>query len=317
MHKKSVFCRVTALLLTAVLAIAVMLPCLAAYEMPIQTAYSAESVYLFNVDTGETILEQNADTPRCIASVTKMMTALLLLESGKDLNETITIPDSLTPEFQRIRANRGHTIGLQAGEQIRRIDLLYAMLVPSSNDAASAIASDVAGDDLTAFAEQMNARARALGCTNTHFTCAHGLYDTNNFSTARDLAKIAAACYENKTYMQVANTVSYTILATNKSGARTLRTTNKLLTEGADTYRSYAQGMKTGFTTQAGRCFVTIAAQGGRTFGLVILGSDSANIFKEAAALFDWAFTNPELMGGTPQMPSVSQMERLWSFLFG
>ena len=240
-----------------------------------------------------------------------------LLESDKDLNETITIPDSLTPEFQRIRANQGHTIGLQAGEQIRRIDLLYAMLVPSSNDAASAIASDVAGGDLTAFAEQMNARARALGCTNTHFTCAHGLYDTNNFSTARDLAKIAAACYENKTYMQVANTVSYTIPATNKSGARTLRTTNKLLTEGADTYRSYAQGMKTGFTTQAGRCFVTIAAQGGRTFGLVILGTDSANIFKEAAALFDWAFTNPELMGGTPQMPSVSQMERLWSFLFG
>ena len=108
--------------------------------------------------------------PRCVASLTKMMTALLVLESGTDLNASITIPASLTPELQSIRANRGHTIGLQAGETVRRIDMMYAMLLPSANDAASVLAVDTSGS-LAAFAAQMNVWASQLGCTATHFTC--------------------------------------------------------------------------------------------------------------------------------------------------
>ena len=295
MHKHSLFCRAAALVLTLVLTAAFALPGSAVYAMPIQTAYDAEAVYLFDASTGEALVEQNPDQVRPIASLTKMMTALLVLESGTDLNESITIPDSLTPEFQSIRANRGHTIGLQAGESVRRIDMLYAMLVPSANDAASVLASDAAGGDLTAFAARMNARASQLGCTSTHFTCPHGLYDNNNYSTARDMAKIAQACYANGTYMQVANTVSYTLPATNVHPARNISSTNQLLKPSSAYYRSYAQGMKTGFTTQAGRCFVTFASQNGRTYGLVILGSNSQNIFREAAELFDWAFSNPDL----------------------
>ena len=149
--------RAAALALTLVLAVCIALPGFAAYAMPIQTAYPEESVYLFDADTGEALVEQNPDLPRCVASLTKMMTALLVLESGADLNASLTIPDSLTPEFAAIRANRGHTIGLQAGESVRRIDLLYAMLVPSANDAASVLASDAAGGDLAAFAARMNA----------------------------------------------------------------------------------------------------------------------------------------------------------------
>ena len=173
--------------------------------------------------------------------------------------------------------------------------MLYAMLVPSANDAASVLASDAARGDLAAFAARMNARASQLGCTNTHFTCPHGLYDHNNYSTARDMAKIALACHANGTYMQVANTVSYTLSATNIHPARNISSTNQLLKPGSAYYRGYAQGMKTGFTTQAGRCFVTFASQNGRTYGLVILGSNSQNIFREAAELFDWAFSNPDL----------------------
>ena len=177
MHKHSLFCRAAALVLTLALTAALALPGFAAaYAMPIQTAYDAEAVYLFDASTGEALVEQNPDQVRPIASLTKMMTALLVLESGADLNESIPIPDSLTPEFQAIRANRGHTIGLQAGESVRRLDMLYAMLVPSANDAASVLASDAAGGDLAAFAARMNARASQLGCTNTHFTCPHGLY---------------------------------------------------------------------------------------------------------------------------------------------
>ena len=287
--------RVLALVLTAAVAVAAALPGFAVYAMPIQTTYPQESIYLFDADTGEALVEQNPDMVRHVASLTKMMTALLVIENGSDLNASITIPDSLTPEFQSIKANRGHTIGLQAGESVRRLDMLYAMLVPSANDAASVLASDAAGGDLAAFAARMNARASQLGCTNTHFTCPHGLYDHNNYSSARDVAKIALACHANGTYMQVANTVSYTLPATNLHPARNISSTNRLLKPGSAYYRGYAQGMKTGFTTQAGRCFVTFASQNGRTYGLVILGSNSQNIFREAAELFDWAFSNPDL----------------------
>ncbi len=284
--------RVLALVLTAAVAVAAALPGFAVYAMPIQTTYPQESIYLFDADTGEALVEQNPDMVRHVASLTKMMTALLVIENGSDLNASITIPDSLTPEFQSIKANRGHTIGLQAGESVRRIDMLYAMLLPSANDAASVLASDAAGGDLAAFAARMNARASQLGCTTTHFSCPHGLYDANNYSTARDLAKIALACYANPTYRQVADTVLYQLPATNVHETRTITTTNKLLQPGSAAYRSYAHGMKTGFTTKAGRCFVTFAQQDGHTYGLVILGSDLDNIYKEASELLDWAFAS-------------------------
>ena len=317
MQFSSLFRRTAALLLTAALAVAVALPSFAAYAMPIQTAYPQESIYLFDVGSGEVLVEQNPDLPRCIASLTKMMTALLVLESGTDLNASITIPDSLTPEFQTIRANRGHTIGLQAGETVRRIDMMYAMLLPSANDAASVLASDAAGGDLAAFAARMNARASQLGCTSTQFTCPHGLYDVGNYSTARDMAKIAKACFANPAYRQIANTTSYELPATNVHSARTITTTNKLLTGGAY-YRSYAQGMKTGFTTQAGRCFVTFAQQNGHTYGLVILGSNSQNIFREAAELFDWAFALPEPQTQTEPSPAAAKPHTptFWELLF-
>ena len=311
--------RVLALVLTAAVAVAAALPGFAVYAMPIQTTYPQESIYLFDADTGEALVEQNPDMVRHVASLTKMMTALLVIENGSDLNASITIPDRLTPEFQSIKANRGHTIGLQAGESVRRIDMLYAMLLPSANDAASVLAVDTSGS-LAAFAAQMNVRASQLGCKATHFTCPHGLYDGGNYSTARDMAKIALACYANPTYRQVADTVLYQLPATNVHEARTITTTNKLLQPGSAAYRSYAHGMKTGFTTQAGRCFVTFAQQDGHTYGLVILGSNSQNIFREAAELFDWAFTSPELhpAPAKPEAePEKHGLSAFWHKVFG
>ena len=319
MQNSTLFRRAAALLLTAALALTLVLPGLAASEMPIQTVNEGESVYLFNADIDKPILEQNADQQRYIASLTKMMTALLVLESGTDLNAGITIPASLTPELQSIRANRGHTIGLQAGETVRRIDMMYAMLLPSANDAASVLAVDTSGS-LAAFAAQMNVRASQLGCTATHFTCPHGLYDGGNYSTARDMAKIALACYADPTFRQITDTVSYELPATNVHPARTVTTTNKLLQPGSGYYRSDAHGMKTGFTTQAGRCFVTFAQKDGHTYGLVILGSNSQNIFREAAELFDWAFTSPELhpAPAKPEAePEKHGLSAFWHKVFG
>ena len=281
--------RLLALALTAAFMTTAALSGFAVYAMPIQAAYPQESIYLFDADTGEALVEQNPDLPRCVASLTK------------------------------IRANRGHTIGLQAGETVRRIDMMYAMLLPSANDAASVLAVDTSGS-LAAFAAQMNVRASQLGCKATHFTCPHGLYDGGNYSTARDMAKIALACYADPTYRQIADTMSYKLPATNVHPARTVTTTNKLLQPGSGYYRSYAHGMKTGFTTQAGRCFVTFAQQDGHTYGLVILGSNFQNIFREAAELFDWAFTSPELHPA-PAEPEVEPekhgLSAFWHKVFG
>ena len=289
----TLFRRAAALLLTAALALTCLLPALAVYEMPIQTANEGESVYLFNADTGKPILEQNAEQQRYIASLTKMMTALLFLESGKDLNEEITIPASLTQEFRDIQNANGSTMNLRIGETVRRIDLLYGLLVASANDAASVIASDVSGGDLTAFVALMNQRAKELGCTSTSFTCVHGLYDYGNVSSAKDLALIAQACAANETYMQVANTLSYTLPATNlHQTERTITSTNLMLNPEYPYYRDYIRGMKTGFTTLAGRCYVTSAQKDGHTYGLVILGSDLDNIYKEASEILDWAFAS-------------------------
>ena len=291
--------RLAAWVLTLALAVALALPGGAVYAMPIQTANAQESIYLINAVTGEVLLDQNSDQQRCVASLTKMMTALLFLESGKNLDETITIPADLTQEFQNIRSQNGSTILLAAGEQLRRIDLLYALLVCSANDAASVIAWDVAGS-IPAFVQQMNARAAQLGCTGTRFSCPHGLYDDGNVSNAQDMAKIALACAQYELYRQIADTLQYEIPATNQHAARSIRSTNKMLDPENSCYRAYIHGMKTGFTTKAGRCYVTAAQQGDTIYGLVILGSDLKNIYAEAAAILDWAFA------GCPQQPAAA-----------
>ena len=293
MQNSTLFRRAAALLLTAALALTLILPGLAAYELPIQTVNEGESVYLFNADIDKPILEQNADQQRYIASLTKMMTALLFLESGKDMNAEITIPASLTQEFKDIQNANGSTMNLRIGETVRRIDLLNAMLIVSANDAASVIAWDVGGS-VGGVVQQMNAKAAELGCTGTNFTCAHGLFDYGNVSTAQDLAKIVAACAENQTFAQVAGTASYVLPATNlRKAEHTISSSNSLMNSESSNYREYVQWVKGGFTTLAGRCIVAFAQQDGHSYGLVILGCDTLDhLFTACDDLFDWAFAS-------------------------
>ena len=290
MQTTSLFRRAAALALTLVLAVSASLAGFATYDMPIQTVSDTESVYLFNLDTGKPILDQNAGQSRYIASLTKMMTALLFLESGKDLNGEVTVPTALTQEFKDIQNANGTTMGLRIGETVRRIDLLNAMLIVSANDAASVIACDVGGSVLD-FVKQMNTRAEELGCTGTNFTCAHGLFDYGNVSTAQDIAKIAEECYKNPTFVQVSSTAAYTLPATNlHQNERSIASSNPMTDSGSEYYRSYVKCIKGGFTTLAGRCAVAFAEKDGHTYGLVILHSDTNSIYTECGQLFDWAF---------------------------
>ena len=267
------------------------------YELPVALANAEESVYLYNMDNETVLLDYNSTEVRYVASTTKMMTALLLLESGQDLETVITVPACLDREFKDIRATNGTDMNLKIGEEIRLVDLLYGLIVRSANDAASVIAWHLGGQgnsyDCAPFVAQMNARAAELGCTGTTFGCPHGLYDHGNVSTAQDLARIAEACYANAGYMQVAETMTYTLPMTNKHQyEREIENVNFMMRPEHEYYREYIRGMKTGFTTLAGRCYVTTATQNGDTYMLVVLGSTKESIYAESAGILDWAFAS-------------------------
>lgn len=257
--------------------------------LPPPAVRPGESVYLFDLDTGEVLLAQNEDEARAVASLTKLMTALLLAESGTDLQSAVTVPERLAGEFDAIREAGGVTMDLAPGETVRWIDLLYGLLLPSANDAASVIADALGGGSIPAFVARMNERAAQLGCTDTVFSCPHGLYDAGNRSTARDMACILRDFFAQDVLRQPARTRLYTLPATGLHGARQILSTDPMLEPGSAYYRSYLLGGKTGYTREAGRCFAAVAAGGGRTFGLVVLGSTQDALYGECAALLDWA----------------------------
>lgn len=258
-------------------------------RLPPPAVRPGESAYLCDCTTGEVLLAQNADEPRAVASLTKLMTALLLAESGTDLQSTVTVPARLAEELAAIHSAGGVALELVPGEEIRWIDLLYGLLLPSANDAASVIADTLGGGSISAFVARMNERAAQLGCTGTAFSCPHGLYDAGNVSTAQDIARIAQACFANETLRRVAGTARYTLPATNAHAAREILSTNPMLDGGSAYYRRAVLCGKTGYTQAAGRCLALYARRGGHIFVLVVLGSTQDALYRECAALLDWA----------------------------
>lgn len=290
------------------LAIGLAMPAAAQWEPPQGAADMAQAVYLYQLDTETLVYAKNEEEQRAPASLTKLMTALLLVESGHPLDTAFTIPAGLQPEFNEIRANYGTTAGLLCGETVTLEDLLYGCLLPSGNDAASAIAWYLGGGDEAAFLEQMNQKAAELGCTGTHFSCPHGLdgIAQGNYSTAQDMFRIARACMENETLMEVMCSTDYWMPLTElhtqaDAGApegKSYQIHSTVVMQNPDSplYRNYIRGMKTGFTDEAGRCYVSAAQQGGASWLLVVMGAqdglaeDGVNYaFHTAANLYDWA----------------------------
>ncbi len=303
--------RFLALALTLAVSLTMAFSAAAGWKPP-QGAVNAEAVVLYNVDTDTVVYEKNAHEERAAASLTKMMTGLLLAESGEDLSQTFTIPEGLAAEFDRIQAENGSDADLKIGETVTLESLLYACLLPSGNDAASAIAYYLGNGDMQAFFDKMNARAAELGCENTNFTCAHGLYglEYGNHSTAWDMFLIARAFRENDLLMEVVTQTGYWMPLTNlhtepKSAdapagtAYYVGTTNVMQLPDQALYRPYIRGIKTGFTDEAGRCFASSAESGGMTWLMVVMGApiqlaeDGFNYaFHTTADLYDWALVN-------------------------
>ncbi len=237
----------------------------------------ATSAILIDAHTGKTLFEKNPDERRAVASTQKLLTALLVAERG-GLDSYVTTAASDT----RVEPTK---LGFGPGERYTRRSLLNAMMVKSCNDAAEALARDYAGSS-AAFAAAMNAKARQLGAYNSHFVNAHGLTEPGQYSTARDIAKIAYAAYRNPTLRQMMKMPSYTFRFNNGRVA-TLKATNSLLTR-SDVFN----GMKTGYTQASGRCLVSSMSRGGRDLILVQLGSRTKYIFDDAARVMQWGYEN-------------------------
>ena len=254
----------TGIVLSLALIFAVKIPARA------ELAVSAKAAILMHADSDRVLYEKNADERMLIASTTKIMTAIVVLEHCE--------LDDLVEVDSRSAGIEGSSMYLKAGESYTVEDLLYGLLLVSGNDAASALALHVA-DSMEEFAELMNAKAAELGMTESSFKNAHGLDEEGHYSTARDMAKLAAYCMGNEDFARIAGTVSHTV------GEQTLVNHNRLLRE-----YDGCLGLKTGYTMAAGRTLVTCAERDGTRYVCVTL--NDPDDWDDHKALYDWAFAN-------------------------
>ena len=246
------------------------------FTLPLHAlSLSAKSAILIEGQSGEVIYEKNACEMLSMASTTKIMTAIVALESGCDLDKKYKIP----PESIGIE---GSSIYLTSNEELSLRELLYALLLESANDSAVAIAIITYGS-LENFVEKMNEKAAELNLSSTHFENPHGLDAENHHSSALDLATLAKYALENELFAKIVKTRTYKIGGENTL-PRTLVNHNKLL-------RLYdgASGVKTGYTKKTGRCLVSSAFRDGVSLIAVTLNAPSD--WHDHAELFDYGFS--------------------------
>lgn len=237
---------------------------------------SAGSAILIDAKSGLVLFEKNADKVRSMASTTKIMTAVVAIERY-DLDANVKIPAAAV-------GIEGSSIYLCEGEVLTLRQLLYALLLSSANDAATAIALHCAGS-IEAFADMMNDTARRLGLVNTHFDNPHGLDSDSHYTTAKDLAKLAAYAITLNEFKTISSTYKAQIPMAGTENARLLVNHNKLL-------RSYDGiiGVKTGFTKKSGRCLVSAAERDGTI--LVAVTLNAPDDWADHKAMLDFGFDN-------------------------
>lgn len=243
---------------------------------------SAKSAILIEASTGKVLYAKRANDRRPPASTTKMMTLIVALERG-NLDDIVTTSANAA-------STEGSSLWLTPGEQLTLKNMLYGMMLVSGNDATVAVAEHIAGS-VDKFAALMTEKAKAIGATNTHFANSSGLPDPRHYSTAADLAKIAAYGYKNPVFRQIVSTKHAIIPWAGKKHDRDLYNENKLLWlfDGGD-------GVKTGYTEEAGRCLVSGAQRNGVQLIAVVLDDD--RMWEDSMKLLAYGFTqvNPFTM---------------------
>jgi D-alanyl-D-alanine carboxypeptidase (penicillin-binding protein 5/6) len=241
-------------------------------------AVAGKSAIVIDAITGRILSAKNPDERRAVASTQKLLTALLTVET-QYLDKTVTIDASDT----RVEPTK---LYLRTGETYTRRDLLKAIVVKSANDAALSLARDVGGSKEN-FARMMNQRAASLGMRSSYFLNPHGLTETGQHSTARDVAILARAAYQQPEIRRYMRTQQY-VFVHSDGRRKTLTNTNKLLKR-----LPYATGMKTGTTNASGKCLVSSAEYNGRVAIAVILGSSNSAIWNDSEKLLRWALQVP------------------------
>ena len=246
------------------------LPLRAATTLP---EVHGEAFIVVDVRTGRVLGHRNSREPRAVASTQKLLTALIIAESG-NLWETVTIrPEDTTAAPTKLY--------LKAGQTYSRFELLQALLLKSPNDVAGALARDNAGS-LAEFATKMNRRARQMGATSSRFLNPSGLPAEGQFSTARDIAIIARNAYSNPVIRRIVATPRAEFHYAD-GRVRQLVNTNRILHQ-----VPWCTGMKTGFTNAAGHCLVSSGQNNGRDIIAVVLGSNKSNVYTDSRRLLEW-----------------------------
>ena len=276
----------------------------------------SEGVVLVNLDTNTTVYEKNADERLEPASITKIMTYVVVCDHVEDLENTKT---TVSENINRELTGTGSSMsGVITGEELSILELLNLMMVPSGNDAALVLAEYVGGGDWHTFVDMMNEQAEELGCEDTHFANPHGLHDEQHYTTPRDMVKITQYALNLPYFTEITDQLYYTLRATNKSAEpRTVYSTNLMLNQnlnGGEYYYPYTKGIKTGSHDQAGYCLVSMAVKGGYSYLCVAMGcpyytsSGEKNHHGEmldTKKLYQWAFENLKMTSvvqqGDPQ----------------
>jgi D-alanyl-D-alanine carboxypeptidase (penicillin-binding protein 5/6) len=244
-----------------------------------QVQVSAESAIIIDAESGKVLFQKDQDTSRFPASTTKIMTAMLLLEHCMP-TDIITAP----PDIDKVTDASMH---LKPGEKITAGDMLYALMLRSANDGCVAVAIHIAGS-VPKFVDMMNQRAKELGCTNTHFNNPNGLNDDKHTTTAHDLAVIARAAMRYPAFAEAVRTYKHVLKRDPKISKDTLMTNHDKYLMKDPT----ADGIKTGWTIPAGRCFVGSATRNGYRIITVVLKSKDWQ--KDHSAMLEWAFADHE-----------------------
>lgn len=236
----------------------------------------SKAAYMVNLDTGETIVDINGEDERVPASLTKIMTAVVLLDKFKGDEEKLrsTYYSSGSEAFDELYDTGASTADIQPDEKVNCYDLLAALLIPSSCEAANIIALNVS-DSLTDFADLMNQKAEELGMKNTHFSNAHGLWAQQNYSSCKDIATLCEyAISKYQVFRDIVCEPNYHMDSTSyHSDGTDIYNTNLMLDSTSDYYYAYAKGIKTGSLDAAGRCLASYAEYDGTSYLIVTMGA--------------------------------------------
>ena len=259
---------------------------------------SSEAAVLINLDKDIIVYEKNPTKKMYPASLVKIMTAIVVLDNVKDLDNTEF--EAPLAVFDDLYGKNPSSVGYSRGEIITARDLMYSMLMASACESAGILAYHVGGESIPNFVDMMNQKAAEIGCTGTHFTNPHGLYDDDQYTNAYDMALIAKYAVDNyPKFVEIATTTEYTLSATNQHGENwaTIHHTNAMTLKG-EFYYEPVRGIKTGTLDESGRNLASMATRDGNNYLLITMGAPMYDAdgnkaydqYSDHESIYEWAF---------------------------